>query len=88
MQQQWSPTGGYDNLFSQKYILPITACRDLQSFPIRSDTSDGIRMLGILIDIIDLFREEPFGYEFLIRSKLSDFWLLLYTLTEEIRSGL
>lgn len=42
-------------------------------------------MLGILIDIIDLFREEPFGYEFLIRSKLSDFWLLLYTITEEIR---
>lgn len=80
-------SGGYNNLFSQKFILPITACRDLQSFPIRSDTADGIRMLGILIDIIELFREEPFGYEFLIRSKLSDFWLLLYKLTEGIRKA-
>lgn len=78
-------SGGYNNVFSQKYILPITSCRDLQFFPIRSDSAEGIRLLGILIDIIDLFREEPFGYEFLIRSKLSDFWLLLYKLTEDIR---
>lgn len=80
-------SGGYNNVFSQKYILPITSCRDLQFFPIRSDSPEGIRLLGILVDIIDLFREEPFGYEFLIRSRLSDFWLLLFTLTEDIRKN-
>lgn len=79
-------TGGYNNVFSRKYMLPITACPELQSFPIRPDSSEGVRMLNILIDIIDLFREEPFGFEFKIRAKLSEFWLYLYHVTEEIRS--
>ena len=80
-------SGGYNNVFSQKYILPVTACRDLQILPIRSDSSDGTRMLGVLLDIIDLFRNEPFGYEFLIRAKLGEFWLLMFSMTEDIRSA-
>ena len=80
-------TGGYNNVYSQKYVLPVTSCRELQCFPIRSDSPDGIRMLNILVQIVDLFQEEPFGYEFTIRSALSEFWLLLYKVTADIRAG-
>lgn len=78
-------TGGYNNVYSQKYVLPVTSCRELQSFPIRSDTPNGIRMLNILVQIVELFREEPFGYEFTVRSAFSEFWLLLFQMTAGIR---
>ncbi|MCR5109230.1 MAG: AraC family transcriptional regulator, partial [Lachnospiraceae bacterium] len=78
-------TGGVNSIFSQKYFLPVTTCHELQSYPIRPENSEGIRMLNSLINIIDLFKEEPFGYEFSIRTALSDFWLMFFRITEDIR---
>lgn len=78
-------TGGFNTLYSQKYVMPVLNSAGLQSFVIRPDSTNGIRMLGCLADLIELFDREPFGFEFKIRSRLSDFWLILFETTTEIR---
>ena len=77
--------GGYNTVFSQKYVIPVSSCVGLKSYHIKSDSPAGIRMLNCLMDMIDLFEKEPFGYEFRIRSTLSDFWLLLFEATKSVR---
>ncbi len=79
-------TGGFNTVYSHKYVIPVLSSTRLKSFAIRPDSSSGIRMLGCIADLIELFDKEPFGFEFKIRSRLSDFWLLLFEGTEEIRS--
>ncbi len=80
-------TGGFNTVYSQKYVIPVLSSTRLKSFAIRPDSSTGIRMLGCIADLIEMFDKEPFGFEFKIRSRLSDFWLLLFEGTEEIRSN-
>lgn len=80
-------TGGFHTLYSQKYVLPLSTSAGLRSYLIRSDSPQGIRMLACLMNLIELFDQEPFGYEFRIRSILSDFWILLYEATSRIREN-
>lgn len=80
-------TGGFNTVYSQKYVIPVLSSVGLQSFVIKPDSACGIRMMGCLADLIELFDKEPFGFEFKIRSRLSDFWILLFETTEKIRSN-
>ena len=80
-------TGSYGSIFDEKYVMPVSMCRDLESFVLRPDHADGLRIMTILNEIIELFIEEPFGYELSARSLLSEFWLLLLRETEEFRTN-
>lgn len=68
-------TGGYGNLFSRKYVEPVAVCRNLFWQQFRMETPEGVRMLARLLEIIELFQEEPAGYEFQVRATLCNLWL-------------
>ncbi|MBO5551711.1 MAG: helix-turn-helix transcriptional regulator, partial [Lachnospiraceae bacterium] len=78
-------TGAYGSVFEEKYISPISMCRDLDFFILRPDHREGLKIMTLLNDIISLFENEPFGYELDARSALSGFWLMLLTETEAVR---
>ena len=82
-------SGGYGTLYHEQYLMPILSCQELQSFTLRANDTSGIRMINILFDIVDFFRDEPRGYELDVRTKLGQFWLMLLDETEalRIRSG-
>ena len=79
-------SGGYGTLFHEKYLMPIISCQELQSLLLSTNDTAGIRMLNSLIDIVDLFRDEPYGYELDVRTMLGQFWLMLLDATKELRS--
>lgn len=80
-------SGYYNDIIDTRYVLPILQCADLNSFLIRSDNSQGIKMLSELINITELFRNEPEGFEFDVRYRLSVFWRMLLGETIEIRKN-
>ncbi|MGN0204590.1 MAG: helix-turn-helix domain-containing protein [Coprococcus sp.] len=79
-------SGSYNSVLEQKYLIPIMKSKDLQTFVIRPDHYESFVMLEKAIHMIELSKQESFGYEFKIRSELSDFWCLLFKETEELRS--
>lgn len=80
-------TGAYDSIFEEKYVSPVASCRDLEFYTCRPDHREGLKIMSLLEDIIELFEKEPFGYELSARSALSRFWLLLLKETEDIRNN-
>ena len=80
-------TGGFNTVYSQKYVLPVSTSMGTPFLHIKSDITEGIRMLGCLMDMIELFEKEPFGFEFKIRSCLSDFWLYIFETTRSAREN-
>ncbi len=80
-------TGGYGNLYSQKYVEPVSACRKLSYLIFDPGTPPGIRMLGRTLDILELFANEPSGYEFEVRAELCRLWMDLFGATETVRNG-
>ncbi|MGN1141302.1 MAG: helix-turn-helix domain-containing protein [Oliverpabstia sp.] len=79
-------SGMYNSLLEQKYMFPIIKSKELQVFIIRPDSYRRICMLEKLLKMIELAREEHFGYEFEIRSELCHVWCMLLEETEELRS--
>ena len=76
----------YNSIFEQKYIFPILKSKKLQIFVIRPDHYQTLLMMEKILRMIELNVQEPFGYEFEIRSELSRFWCMLLAETETIRS--
>ncbi len=79
-------SGMYGSVYERKYIQPVTNCGGFQGYLLRPDSEARIEMCLLLAQIIRLFREEPFGYEFEVRSKLCRFWCLLLWDTEALRA--
>lgn len=79
-------SGMYNSIFEQKYIFPILKSKKLQIFVIRPDHYQTLLMMEKILRMIELNVQEPFGYEFEIRSELSRFWCMLLAETETIRS--
>lgn len=69
-------SGIHSGLLEKKYIFPILQCRELDSILIRPDTHRRIAMAEKLLDMIELNRSEPPGYEFELRALLGRFWCL------------
>lgn len=78
--------GEYGSYLEQKYFSPILRARNLPMIHIRPDTGRGIRMTALLLQVLDALREEPPGYEFVIRDVMSRFFLLLLEETEGERA--
>ena len=78
-------TGEYGSVFEEKYVNPITMCRDLDCFLIRPKDKAGLRMMTLIDEIVAYFKAEDFGYELRSRSALSELWLILLEETEELR---
>ena len=79
-------TGGYGNLYSEKYVEPVSSCRKLSYLRFDPETPEGIRMLDKTIRMIELMRDEPPGYEFEARAELYRLWFNLFEATKEVRN--
>lgn len=80
-------SGQYNDIIDTKYVMPILQCAGLDSFLIRSDNACGIKMLSEIVRITDLLENEPNGFEFDVRYRLSLFWRMLLEETKEIRKN-
>ena len=80
-------SGAYGSIFEEKYFAPVMRCPALQGWLIHPDSRNHQKMISALMDAIELSGQEPEGYEFSIRSSLSDFWYGLYVDTKDLRSS-
>lgn len=79
--------GIYGSVPDQKYIQPVLHCEKLKGYKISPDTETHLEMLLQITKIYNLFRDEPFGYELLVRNALTSFWCPLLTETNTTRSA-
>ncbi len=79
-------SGMYNSILERKYILPIRES-DIQVYAFSPDSPRRVHMASAVTRAVRLCKDEPFGYEFDLRSELSDFWKELYKETEEMRAG-
>ncbi len=79
-------SGMHNSLFEQKYLLPILKSVELPVCIIHPDSYRRIRMIEKFLKIVELNEQEPFGYEFEIRTELSRFWCMLLEETIDIRN--
>lgn len=80
--------GIYNSVWEMKYIAPVVRSKKMRAVPITPDSRENIRMISEILAVIDLFREESFGYEFEIRSRLSHFWcMFLQANMDKISTG-
>lgn len=78
--------GPYGSFLDRKYFSPILDSPNLPVVHLRPDSANRIRMFDAILQIIDAFREEPFGYEITLRETASRFFLLLLEETKERRA--
>lgn len=67
----------------QKYIYPIAKSHSLSQQLITPANRHQILMLDALRSLVELARQEPFGYEFQLQTHLSGFWCRLLTLASQ-----
>lgn len=75
----------YSGAIEQKYLDPIVNNSSLPFLRIIPDSYIRIRITEKFLKIIELSREEPFGFEFEIRAELSRLWCLLLKEAEDLQ---
>ncbi len=76
--------GGY---IDRKYFAPILRSKSLSVVHLKPDTAHRIRMIDHILQLTELLRDEPEGYELAVREVMSRFFLLLRKETEEVRAA-
>ena len=79
-------SGMYNSIYEEKYFLPLMRNNALSFWHIKPDSLRHLQMTELFLKVVELSRGEPYGYEFKIRSLLSDFWLLLLEDTKDIQA--
>lgn len=79
-------SGMYNSIYEEKYFLPIIRNNALQIWRIHPDSLPHLKMIEAVLRTVEISREEPFGYEFDVRSLLSDFWRQLLLDTRDVKS--
>lgn len=85
-------SGTLSSSIYHKYIYPIAKSHALQLQSIRPNNRHQTLMLDAVQNMIELARNEPFGYEFQLQAQLGQFWCRLLALgdlqnKESSRSG-
>ena len=80
-------SGAYGSILDTKYIYPIQHSQSVALWPIRPGDYGDACMLRDTAEIIELCRDEPFGYEFRLRTLLGDLWCELLKATEDVRAN-
>lgn len=76
-----------ESALDKKYIYPVIRCQELSLYPIRPDHAEGVQLMGLLHQMMGLFREEGYAYELKLRSCLLDFWCCFLEQTKELRAA-
>lgn len=77
--------GQYGGYLDRKYFSRILGSANLPLLHLRPDTPRRIRMIDLLLQVTEAFREEPYGYEITLRETISRFFLLMLKETEDLR---
>lgn len=80
-------SGMFNSIYERKYLAPVMKSSELQAYLIHADSYRHVQMLEKIIHLLKLADEEPFGYEFEIRSELCRFWCLFFEDTAALRAG-
>lgn len=80
-------SGMYGNIFDDKYIFPIKNSQCMPYYVVHPNTPRGVSIINALLEAIIINQEEPFGYEFQIRSIMCKLWILLLEETADYRSS-
>lgn len=78
-------SGMYNSLLEQKYLLPIIRNKALPVFIVRPDNYNCVQIIAKFFEMQKLCQEEKNGFEFEIRTELSDLWMLLIEETKAVR---
>ena len=78
--------GEFGSYIDRKYFAPVLRSKTLSVLHIRPDSARRVRMVNLLMQLTDVLREEPAGFELSVREIMSRFFLLLLDETEEIRA--
>ena len=78
--------GSYGGCLDRKYFSPILDSPNLPLVHVRPDSARRIRMIETILQVIDAFRDEPYGYELILRESASRFFLMLMEETKDIRA--
>ena len=78
------PGGEFGSYLDRKYFSPLLRSRSLTFLHIKPDTERRIRLIGYILQLLDVLREEPRGYELAVRQILGDFLILLSEEAAEI----
>ena len=78
-------SGMYNSVYEEKYFLPLIHNNSLPFWHFKPDSLRHLKMTELILRAVELSRKEPYGYEFKIRSLLSDFWLMLLEDTKDIK---
>lgn len=78
--------GEFGSYIDRKYFAPVLRSKTLSVLHIKPDTARRIQMVGLLVQLTEVLREEPAGFELTVREIMSRFFLLLLEETEEIRA--
>ncbi|MDO5132935.1 MAG: AraC family transcriptional regulator [Eubacteriales bacterium] len=76
--------GEYGSFLDRKYFSPVLNSKSLAVLHIKPDTPRRIRMIGHVLELTDVLREEPEGYELFVREIMSRFFLLLLEETKDV----
>ena len=80
-------SGIYNSILEEKYFLPVIHNTALPFWQIRPDSLSHLKMIENVIRIVEISREEPFGYEFDVRNLLSSFWKRLLEDTRDVQAA-
>lgn len=78
-------SGPPESVFEQKYIRPLLACSSLPGVPFFTDTDWQRQAAGLVEEAYVLFESGAFGFELLVREKLSHLW---YTILSHVQPSL
>ena len=79
--------GEYGSCVDRKYFSPILSSRNLSVLHIKPDTARRIRMVESILQLTDVLREEPYGFELTVRDIMSRFFLMLLQETGDLLEG-
>ena len=70
-------SGGFKNVFEQKYITPVIECRELEALVFRPQVANQRQIIELFRHSYDAAEQREYGYEFTVRNDLSSIWCLL-----------
>lgn len=70
-------SGAPESIYEQKYIRPLISCKSIPGIVFRLEEGWQSEAVNLFESAFALFEEGAFGYELLVREKLSYLWYLL-----------
>jgi AraC-like DNA-binding protein len=71
-------SGGAGNILESEFVFPLTGNTDFNYFCLYGENQNDSEMIEIIKKMTEVCREEPYGYEFMVRNLISSFWIKMF----------